>query len=107
MRRRGARLGLLLLPPLLALAGCADSPADRRVRAEFACEDGRKLRAVFYLDRATAELRVSRREVAEIPAIPGVPGRAYAGQGWELRGLGDGATLTSPGGAPVHCTETR
>ena len=105
MRKPVRSLALAL--PLLALAACETGPKERRVRAEFACEDGRKLRAVFLLDRGTAELRLSRKEFAEVPAIPGVPGRAYSGAGWELHGLGDGATLTSPGAAPTRCTETR
>lgn len=98
---------LALSVPALALAACETGPHERRVRAEFACEDGRRLHAVYFLDRGTAELRLSRRETAEIPAIPGVPGRAYSGSGWELRGLGDSVTLTSPGAPPTRCTETR
>ena len=77
------------------------------MRAEFVCEDGRRLRATYFLDRATAELRLSRRDVAEVPAVPGVPGRAYAGNGWDLRGIGDSVTLVSPGAPPTRCTETR
>ena len=92
---------------LAVLAGCATGPQERRVRAEFACEDGRRLRTVYFLDRGAAELRLSRKEGAEVPAIAGVPGRAYAGQGWELRGIGDTVTLTSPGASPTRCTETR
>ena len=98
---------LVIGPMLLALAACETGPSERRVRAEFACEDARKLRVTYFLDRGTAELRLSRKEMIEIPAEKGVPGRAYAGQGWELRGLGDAATLTSPGAAPVRCVETR
>ena len=98
---------LMLAPALLTLAACETGPKERRVRAEFACDDGRQLRVVYFLDRGTAELRLSRKELAEIPAEPGVPGRAFKGQGWELRGLGDTATLTTPGAAPVRCLETR
>ena len=98
---------LLAAAPLLALAACATEPRERRVRAEFACEDGRRLRAVYLLDRGVAQLQLSRKEQAEVPAIVGVPGRAYAGGGWEMRGLGDSVTLTSPGAPPVRCTETR
>ena len=98
---------LLLSAPLLALAACATEPRERRVRAEFECADGRRLRATYFLDRGEAELRLSRREVAQVPAIPGVPGRAYAGAGWELHGIGDSVTLTSPGAPPTRCTETR
>ncbi len=101
------RRALLALPLLLPLAGCATGPAERRVRAEFTCEDARKLRVTYFQDRGAAELRLSRKEVAEIPAEPGVPGRAYKGQGWELRGIGDSVSFTSPGAAPVRCTETR
>ena len=97
----------LLIPPLVALAACATGPRERRVRAEFACEDGRRLRAVYFLDRGVAELRLSRKEAAEVPAVPGVPGRAYAGAGWDLRGVGDSVALTSPGAPPTRCTETR
>ena len=103
---RSART-LVFLAALPALAACATGPSERRVRAEFACEDGRKLHAVYFLDRGVAELRLSRKEVVEAPAIPGVPGRAYAGGGWELRGIGDSVTLTSPGAPPTRCTETR
>lgn len=102
--RRLAPCALFL--PLL-LAACATEPAERKVRAEFACQDGRKLRATYWLDRGVAELRLSRKEFATVPREEGVPGRAYKGEGWELRGLGDAATLTSPGAAPVRCTETR
>ena len=103
------RIGRLLLAAaaLAPLAACATGPQERRVRAEFACEDGRRLRAVYFLDRGVAELRLSRKEVAEVPAEPGVPGRAYAGGGWELRGIGDTVALTSPGAPPTRCTETR
>ncbi len=94
----------LVLP---TLAACATGPKERRVRAEFTCDDGRKLRAVYFLDRGAAELRLSRKEAAEVPSIPGVPGRAYAGKGWELRGIGDSVALTSPGAPPTRCTETR
>lgn len=99
---------LLILPAVLAAAaGCATGPRERRVRAEFACEDGRRLRAVYLLDRGEAELRLSRKEGATVPALPGVPGRAYAGEGWELHGVGDTVALTSPGAPPTRCTETR
>lgn len=97
----------MVAPLLLVLAACETGPRERRVRAEFACDDGRKLRVTYFLDRGTAELRLSRKEVAEVPAEPGVPGRAFKGAGWELRGLGDTATFTSPGSAPVRCLETR
>jgi hypothetical protein len=99
------RRAALALP--LLLAACATEPAERRVRAEFACDDGRKLRATYFLDRGTAELRLSRKEFVEAPREEGVPGRAYKGGGWELRGLGDTVTLTSPGAQPVRCVETR
>lgn len=105
-RRVAGRAGAALLLASLT-AACETGPRERRVRAEFACGDGRTLRAVFWQDRGTAELRLSRKEVVEIPAEAGVPGRAFKGQGWELRGLGDTATLTTPGLAPVRCVETR
>lgn len=98
---------LLIASLLLTLAACETTPKERRVRAEWACEDGRRLRTTFFLDRGTAELRLSRRELAEIPKVPGVPGRAYTGGGWELRGLGDTVTFTSPGAPAVRCVETR
>ena len=98
---------LAAVAPALLAAACATGPAERRVRAEFACEDSRTLRVTYFQDRGTAELRLSRKETAEIPAEPGVPGRAYRGGGWELRGIGDSVTLTSPGAPPVRCTETR
>ena len=80
-RARALALTLAAAAPL-ALAACETGPHERRVRAEFACDDGRRLHATYFLDRATAELRLSRKEGAEIPAIPGVAGRAYAGSGW-------------------------
>lgn len=104
--RAGVR-ALVAAAPLLAVAACATGPQERRVRAEFACEDGRRLHATYFLDRGTAELRLSRKETAEVPAVPGVPGRDYAGSGWELRGVGDSVSLTSPGAPPTRCTETR
>ena len=108
-RTLGQTLGRVLVTagPLLAVAACETGPHERRVRAEFACEDARRLRVTYFQDRGTAELRLSRKEVAEIPAIAGVPGRAFAGSGWEMRGLGDSVTLTSPGAPPTRCTETR
>lgn len=101
------RNALLLALPALLLTACETGPKERRVRAEFTCDDARRLRVTYFLDRGTAELRLSRKEVAEVAREPGVPGRAYAGRGWELRGLGDTATLTSPGAPPVRCVETR
>ena len=99
------RRAVLALP--LLLAACATGPSERKVRAEFTCDDGRKLRTVYFLDRGTAELRLSRKEFVEAPREEGVPGRAYQGGGWELRGLGDTVTLTTPGAPPVRCVETR
>ena len=104
---RAAACALVAAVPVLILAACATEPKERRVRAEFGCEDGRRLRAVYFLDRGTAQLQLSRKEQAEVPALAGVPGRAYAGGGWELRGIGDSVTFTSPGAPPTRCTETR
>lgn len=104
---RAAVRALVVAAPVLALAACATGAKERRVRAEFGCEDGRRLRVTYFQDRGTAQLQLSRKEQAEVPAIPGVPGRAFAGSGWEMRGIGDSVTLTSPGAPPTRCSETR
>lgn len=95
---------LLLSASLLGLAGCATGPSERRVRAEFTCDDGRKLNVTFLPETHGAVLHVQERDVA-MTAEPDVPGRAFQGGGFEMHGVGDAVTFTSP--PSTRCTETR
>lgn len=98
-----ARL-LLLAPLLLALAACATEDAQRRVRAEFSCDDGRQLRVTFLPETHAAILHVTERDVP-MAAEPDQPGRAFTGSGFEMHGVGDSITFTSP--PSTRCVETR
>ena len=92
------------LAALLALAACATSGEERRVHAEFACDDGRQVRVTFLPETHAAVLHVTERDVP-MAAEPDVPGRAFAGGGYEMHGVGDSVTLTSP--PSTRCVETR
>ena len=94
----------LLSVSLLGLAACATTPAERRVRAEFTCDDGRKIAVTFLPDSGAAVLRAPEQEV-QLKAEPSVPGRAFAGGGYEMHGVGDTVTFTSP--PSTRCLETR
>lgn len=89
---------------LLALSACATTPPERRVRAEFTCEDGRQLHVTFLPDTHAAVLHVQERDVP-MTAEPDAPGRAFTGGGYEMHGVGDTITFTSP--PSTRCTETR
>ena len=94
----------LLSVSLLGLAACATEPSERRVRAEFTCEDGRKIAVTFLPESGAAVLRAPEQEV-QMKSEPNVPGRAFAGGGYEMHGVGDSITFTSP--PSTRCIETR
>ena len=74
------------------------------MRAEFSCDDGRQLRVTFLPETHAAVLHVTERDVP-MTAEPDQPGRAFQGGGYELHGVGDQITFTSP--PSTRCTETR
>ena len=78
------------------------------MRARFACDDGRNLRVAFNLDQGFAEVRTekSRLKPVVIPHQPGVPGRAYAQEGYSLTGVGDQITYASLEAPSTRCIET-
>lgn len=101
MRPSAAALAILAL---LSLAACATASDERRVRAEFTCDDGRKLHVTFLPGTHAATLHIRDADVA-MSAEPDAPGRAFAGGGYEMHGVGDTVTFTSP--PSTRCVETR
>lgn len=93
----------LALTGLITLSACATS-SERRVQAEFSCEDGRQLKVTFLPGTHAAVLHVTERDVP-MAAEPDQPGRAFQGSGFEMHGVGDSITFTSP--PSTRCTETR
>ena len=107
MRLRAAcAIAVLALP---ALAACASEPEQRIARAEFQCQDGRKLKVAFNLDAGSATVRVDRSKAAPVvlPSQNPGAGRNYAGAGYSLIGVGDQVTWTTPEGPAVQCSESR
>jgi hypothetical protein len=100
----------LVLPLILAgLTACATGPQERIARAEFACDDGRKLKVAFNLDKGEAQVRVDRSRLPPVilTVVPGQAGRNYAAAGYTLQGIGDTVTYATPMGSPARCVETR
>lgn len=74
------------------------------VQARYTCTDGVVVRVRF--DNRTGRATLSRRgynpaHVAQQTAGSGIH---YAGAGWNLRGKGRDAVITSPRGASLSCT---
>lgn len=93
----------------LLLSACATGPEQRIARAEFQCEDGRKLKVAFNLDAGSATIRVDRSKAAPVilPSQNAGAGRNYAGGGYSLVGIGDEVTWSMPEGPPARCRESR
>ncbi|PCD04182.1 hypothetical protein COC42_07785 [Sphingomonas spermidinifaciens] len=86
------------VPPTAAPA------ADAIVTARYACEGGVRLIARFDNAKGEVTLRRGYRVVGTLRQQPVGSGIAYKGEdGLELRGKGDAATVTLPGGAPFAC----
>ena len=94
---------------LLAVSACASGPEERVARAQFACEDGRRLRVAFNLDKGVAEVRVDKSKTLPVllPRQPDAAGRNYASEGFSLIGVGDQITYATPETPATRCTETR
>lgn len=99
----------IVVPGLLALSACASGPQQRIARAEFQCQDGRKLKVAFNLDAGSATVRVDRSKAPPVilPSQNAGAGRNYAGGGYSLIGVGDQVTWTTPEGPAAQCTESR
>lgn len=72
--------------------------------ASYACEGGPDFTASFDNDADTATIALAGEDAVVLDGQRPASGIWYAGNGWELRGKGDDATLTRPGESPVDCT---
>lgn len=71
--------------------------------AHYSCADLR-FTASFDNEADTVTLTLPGEAPVTLAGQRPASGIWYAGDGWELRGKGDAAMLTRPGGAPVNCT---
>lgn len=100
----------IALPLLATLAACASGPRERIARAEFACENGQKLRIAFNLDQKNATVRIDKSKAQPLVLAsqnPGGAGRNYAAEGYSLMGVGDEVTWSGPSAPATQCRETR
>lgn len=84
----------------------AASATPDRLATRYRCIDGRRLRIVFDKTRDLATLIVGEQQV-KLAAKRTASGIRYAGEGHELRGTSDAATLTRPDNPPLPCTAIR
>lgn len=101
---------LRLAVPLLIglLTACASGvTGEHVVRAEFRCEDGRKLHVLFNTTRDLAVVQLSKKISVELPSQRPASGMWYKGSGYELRGAGDTLTFSGDAQAPTRCTQVR
>ncbi|UZK68080.1 MliC family protein [Sphingomonas sp. S1-29] len=75
--------------------------------ARYACADGAQIDATFDNVAGTASLRHGEQTLGTLRQQPAGSGIRYAGDGIELRGKGDDATITLPGQPPLTCTASR
>lgn len=79
------------------------TPAPELRTVRYQCEDGSRLIAQFDEAGGTARIRRGYRVVATLAQQRSGSGIAYAGEGAELRGKGDAATITLPGRPAIAC----
>lgn len=99
-QRRAARAPS---PAATPVAETRDATRPATVDARYACGDAVVLNVRFDNRAGTASLRRGDAPPATLEQQRAASGIWYAGGGWELRGKGDAATITPPGGAAMAC----
>src|SRR5579875_1475078 len=104
MKRNRLVWSLVVTLPLLT--ACASGvTGEHLVRAEFRCEDGRKLHVIFNTTRDLAVARLSKKVKVELLSQRPASGMWYKGADYELRGAGDPLTFSGEAQAPTRCVQ--
>ena len=91
-------------PPLGPIDNGPDDMIPATAAADYRCENGYAFHIAFDNRANTATVIVQGKHVAVLDAQRAGSGIWYKGAGYELRGKGDKADFTRPGGAAIACT---